>query len=291
MDISLSLDTKALMDRAYEMRKSNFGDSIEFDIPDMTKVISVTGDKCILDCAHCGGHYLKGMTPISSDINFDDCSSVLISGGCDEMGKVDMGRHIAFIKNTKNKNVKVNTHLGLVEKEQIEKVSALTDCVSFDFVTDKNTIMDVYGLDKSADDYVRTYTELKKYTRVIPHICIGLHGGEVHGEYGALEKLKELGADALVFIVFIPTPGTRYAKKSPPAIDEIAKLLSTARIEFPNIPIHLGCMRPKGKLRAQIDFTAIKCGVNKIVNPTGPSIKLAKELGLEIKYGRECCVL
>lgn len=291
MEMDFSNETEALLEMAYRVRRCNFEDVIEFDVPDMTKVVRVTSDRCVLDCAHCGGYYLKGMTPISEGLNLEGCTSMLISGGCDEAGRVDMSGHLDFIRAAKDKNIRINAHVGLLARDRIEQMSELADCVSFDFVSDSDTIREVYGLDKTVDDYVRTYSYLRECTRVVPHICIGLHAGRVHGEYDALKRLKELGAECLVFIVFIPTPGTRYEKKSPPHIEDIAKLLATARIEFPDIPIHLGCMRPKGRLRVQTDCIAVKCGVNKIVNPTRSAAELAKQMGLEIKHGRECCVL
>ncbi|MZQ75474.1 MAG: radical SAM protein [Peptoclostridium sp.] len=292
MSVNINDKTVAsLVQTAWNIRKSNFPDTIEFDVPDQTRTVSVTGNKCILNCAHCGGHYLKNMTPISDVNRISDYSSLLISGGCDEMGKVDIAAHKPLIDELKENSIKINAHVGLISEEQIRKVASFADCVSFDFLTDKETIQQVYGLGLKPEDYIDTYLNLKKHVRVVPHICIGLYGGKLQGEIDAIKKLKELGADSLVFIVFIPTPGTRYADKPAPSPEDVAKVLATARIEFPDIPIHLGCMRPKGKIRAQIDQLAVLCGVNKLVNPTRPAVEEAQKCGLEVKYGRECCVL
>jgi uncharacterized radical SAM superfamily protein len=67
-------------------------------------------------------------------------------------------------------------------------------------------------------------------------------------------------------------------------------ILTEARLRFPDKPLHLGCMRPHGKYRAQLDPLAVRAGVNKIVSPVREAVQLAEELGLSIVQGRECCV-
>lgn len=290
----LSTDLNKLVQQAWEIREKNFSPLIEFDIPHDTMAVTLTGHYCSLNCAHCGGHYLKGMNTIDEareKLTLEDNTSLLISGGCDKLGAVDFNKEMEFIKEVKEKSKKINMHVGLIEKDEIDKIAEFADCVSFDFVVDEETIKEVYGLKRTASDYIETYKNLKSKVKVIPHICIGLKGGEVTGEYEALKVLKELGIDGLVFIVFIPTPGTQYGDRKPPELEKVVEILAKARVDFPKIPIHLGCMRPKGKIRAQIEHYAVQCGVNKVVNPTTYGIKKAEELGLNIKYGRECCVL
>ena len=45
-------------------RRAHFPDEITWSYPLTTAVLSLTGERCALDCAHCGGHYLGGMRPI-----------------------------------------------------------------------------------------------------------------------------------------------------------------------------------------------------------------------------------
>jgi uncharacterized radical SAM superfamily protein len=157
-------------------------------------------------------------------------------------------------------------------------------------VGDDETINEVYGLDRTVADYVETYQTLRRHTRVVPHITIGLRGGAIGHEYPAMEKLQELGVEGLVFIVFIPTPGTRYADRPPPSTEVVVSILAEARLRFPNTPLHLGCMRPHGEYRASLDPLAVRAGVNKIVSPAHEAVQLAEELGLSIVQSRECCV-
>lgn len=282
-----------LINEAWDIRKANFPDEIQFDFPSKTRAISVTGSECRLRCSHCNGRYLEAMAPIDDwQANIDHgITSCLISGGCDEKGKVPLMRYLPAIKEIKKSQRKTNLHVGLIDEHDIDRLTGAADVVSFDFVGDNETIEEVYGMDKTVDDYISVYLGLRRRVKVLPHICIGLRGGQISGEYKALYLLKHLGAEGLVFIVFSPTMGTHYADREPAALEEVAGILCRARIDFPNIPIHLGCMRPKGRYRYDLDHLALRCGVNKIVQPTPGAVTLAEEMGLVIKRGEECCVL
>ncbi|MBP2634618.1 MAG: hypothetical protein H6Q72_525 [Firmicutes bacterium] len=267
-------------------------DSIRFAYPEKTKPISVTGTYCELDCAHCGGHYLKHMELLDtvSPAGTESGASWLISGGCLADGAVPVGPYLDRLREGKQHR-RINMHAGLVSNTVIEHLSGVADCVSFDFVVDNETIKEVFGTSRTADDYVACYQALKDKVKVVPHICIGLKGGEISGEYQALQQLRELGAEALTFIIFMPTRGTRYADKQPPDLAATASLLSYARLTFPDIPLHLGCMRPGGRYREEIDKWAVRIGFDVIVNPAPAAVKLAERLGLCLSRGEECCVL
>jgi uncharacterized radical SAM superfamily protein len=276
------------LEDAWRIRQANFPPEIEFVYPLDTALISLTGHHCDLDCAHCGGYYLQHMTPIwRADV--EGATSCLVSGGCDTSGRVPVTRYLEQIKAIRQGR-KMNWHVGLIEEADLLAIAPYTDVVSFDFVGDDATICEVYGLDCTVADYVETYRMLRRHTRVIPHITIGLRGGAIGHEYPAMEKLRKLGVDALVFIVFIPTPGTRYADRQPPSIKAVVNILAKARLRFPDRPLHLGCMRPHGLYRAQLDPLAMRAGVNKIVSPAREAVRLAEELGLSIVQSRECCV-
>ena len=106
-----------------------------------------------------------------------------------------------------------------------------------------------------------------------------------------MEALRSLNVPAIVFIVFTPTPGTRYAEKAPPGYDQVGDLIAEARLMFPKTPLMLGCLRPHGKYRGDLDCIAIKAGVNRIVKPAAPAVAYAKEMGLAVVRQEECCVL
>ncbi|OEH85636.1 hypothetical protein BHU72_02230 [Desulfuribacillus stibiiarsenatis] len=286
-----------LLSESWKVRQMNFPMTIHFDYPERTPAVSLTGSHCELDCAHCGGHYLKGMADKQTAhqaIASKSAQSCLISGGCNHHGAVNVMSEMPYIESLKQQlhgHKTVNMHVGVMNQEQIRKVADVADIVSYDLVGDDETIAEVYGTDCCVKDYEDCYVELRKHTQVVPHICIGLRGGKLGHEFHALEILQRHGAESIVFIVFIPTKGTRYADRQPPVIEEVIELIAKARLMFPNIPISLGCMRPKGAYRAKLDCLAIQAGVNRMVIPTAPARMLAEQLQLTAIKGEECCVL
>jgi uncharacterized radical SAM superfamily protein len=281
-----------LANEGWKVRESNFSPSIYFSYPLQTQAISVTGANCKLNCGHCGGHYLKHMKDIAHISDGDElrARSFLISGGCTAEGKVPIGEHIKQLTALKEGR-KLNLHVGLVNEEDIDGIIQIADKISFDFVGDDETIREVFGLERKVQDYVDSYVKLRDRCQVIPHICIGLHGGQIRGEYHALELLQDIGVEGLTFIVFTPTRETRYAAHLPPGIKEVLDILVTARKRFPKVPIHLGCMRPGGSYRRELDPWAVRGGVNSIVNPASDAVHVATSLGLLPVKREECCVL
>lgn len=283
--------TQALQ-ACWAVRETYFAPVIRFSYPNHTKPVSVTGRVCELQCAHCGGHYLQHMLTLDEAESNTDAtvSSFLVSGGCTAEGKVPVqaqAERLAALKRGR----KYNFHVGLLDEGEVEVIALLADRVSFDFVGDDATAREVFGLDKTVEDYAQCYGRLKQRCIVAPHVCIGLHGGEIKGEYNAIDRLKALGADSVTFIVFVPTPGTRFAHCQPPDVEEAAAVLAYARRTLGDVTIQLGCMRPGGAYRRQLDLLAVKAGVNGIVNPTAEAVALAKMLGLAVERQEECCVL
>jgi uncharacterized radical SAM superfamily protein len=282
-------DIDGKLARAWEVRCANFPAEITWSYPLDTAVLSLTGERCALDCAHCGGHYLAGMQPIW-EAEPDGSTSCLISGGCDPVGRVPVLAHLNHVRAWRQGRT-MNWHVGFVSEAEVQAIAPLVDVVSFDFVGDDATIREVYGLDRSVDDYVQTYRLLRRYARTLPHVTVGLRGGALGHELPAFELLQELGADGLVILVFIPTPGTRYADRQPPPVHDVADLLAEARLHFPAAPLYLGCMRPKGRYRDRLDPFAVQAGFNVMVSPSRPARQLAADLGLAAHPIRECCVL
>lgn len=260
--------------------------------PKRTIAISLTGAYCSLNCAHCGGYYLRSMKPPgkAEDIikNYD---SALISGGCKPDGSVPLLENLSFIDRIKRKNLQLNFHTGLIDENCIRKIKPYVDTISFDFVVDDETIEEVYGFPATGKDYLRTYRLLRENFKVVPHINIGLLGGELKGERKALQMLREAGAEKIVFLVFIPTRGTIYEKRNPPPLDKTKEIFEFARTLFPEIPLHLGCMHPRGEYKKVLERIAIDAGFDGIVNPTKNIQDEIRKRGLLIEEGLECCVL
>lgn len=277
------------LEQAWTTRTEHFPMVIEFDYPLDTAVVSLTGEQCALNCAHCAGHYLKQMQPIWK-VQAGEAKSCLISGGCDPQGRVPVGAHLDAIAALRAGRM-MNWHVGLISRPEIESIAPYVDLISFDFVGDDATIREVYGLEKTVEDYVATYRLLSEYVPVVPHLTIGLKGGEIAGERRVLEILSGLNVDTLVLLVLIPTPGTRYADRQPPSVEAVTELMIDARLALPRANLYLGCMRPHGEYRAAVDVMAVRAGVNKIVSPARETVRVAEDLGLRIERGRECCAV
>lgn len=279
----------AAWQRAWRLREAHFPLEIAFARPSRTAAISVTGAECALNCPHCQGRYLRGMTPIWQ-VQPTEATSCLISGGCDSQGRVPVRPHLDQLRQLAQGR-RLNWHVGFISEEDMAEIAPLVDVVSFDMVGDEATIRQVYGLPYSVDDYIAAYRMIGRYARVVPHITIGLHGGRVLGEREAIKRLQEAGLSALVFIILIPTRGTAYEHCRPPPPDQVGDLLAFARHTLPDTPLYLGCMRPGGSYRDAVDPIAVQVGVNKIVNPSPAAVSLARRLGLRVRWEDECCVL
>ncbi len=290
--------------QAWDVRAERFPREIVFARPSSTITISVTGQQCALDCAHCGRHYLAGMKPVPHALEVvreRRPKSVLLSGGCDLAGRVPLGdwpRRVA----ESAPGVRVNCHAGLVSDTEAKEIAQWADVVSFDVTIDQRVISQVYGLRRSPEEYIASYTSLAKRVPTVPHVCIGLAGlsesssSSSAPEIGALEAVLSTvtsGAapmpPAIVFIVFTPTPRTRMANAPAPQPGLVRDIIAEARLMFPDTLLNLGCMRPGGAYRGVVDVMAIDTGVNLIVQPAPEAVEHARALGLAMVETDECC--
>ncbi len=281
-----------MLEEAWQIRRAHFPPEIEFTYPRLTLAVRSTSIECPLNCAHCGGHYLKGMVSLNKATmqKGNRYKSFLVSGACNPQGRVPHREKWPQVCDLAGQG-DLNIHSGLVGEEEARQLGQAAKTVSFDFVADAQTINQIYGLHATPEDYLQSYRLLRRYSRVVPHICIGLLGGKIQGEYRALELLREEGAEAISFIVFRPTLGTALQRSSPPPLEDVARVLAAARISFPQTPIYLGCLRPGGSYRDKLDCLALQAGVNKIVQPAPAARRLAQTLGLTVNRGEECCSL
>lgn len=274
--------------------------TIAFCRPARTTSVTTTGTSCDLCCAHCNGHYLKAMRPADAMLeqlqSSGGPSSILVSGGCSSGGKVPMGDWPVRLKAAAAPGTRFNCHAGLVDDAEAAAVAEWADVVSFDIVGDPEVIREVYGLDRTVDDYVASYIALARRVPTVPHICIGL-GREVGPPERAAMSLVHDAVDAegitlpaLVFIAFIPTRGTLFESRLAPEPAAVEEVLREARNLFPDTPIHLGCMRPGGAWRRDADVRAVRAGVDLVVQPAPEAISEARALGLTVRESDECCV-
>ncbi len=279
----------ASLDRAWAVRVTRHPLSMLLIRPSATASISVTGKACALNCAHCGGRYLEHMQPIDS-LDLRSARSCLISGGCDPRGAVPIGAHAQKVARL-GVDRRLNLHVGLMDATELAGLELPIDVISMDIVGDRQAALAVYGLDVTLEQYMAQLDAMRQIAPVVPHITIGLHAGQIRGEYAAIDALRERPIDRLVFIVLIPTPGTRYADCDAPPLEDVAHVLAYARCALPDTRIYLGCMRPHGRYRQQLDVLAVRAGVNAIVNPTRAGEQAVQAAGLSVIWGDECCAL
>ncbi len=282
---------KVKLEKAGRIRRDYHPPVIGLVYPQETAAVSITGEWCSLNCAHCGGHYLRHMLPLKEVLRKQiPPRSYLLSGGCTPAGTVphlDYREELAELAD----RAPLNLHPGLVGEDEARLLGQLAQVLSFDLVVDDSTVKEVYGKHLSGKHFISTYRVLRRYGRVVPHLCLGLHGGRISGEYKTLEVLQKEGAEAITFLVLRPTAGTIYARCSPPPPEEVGDLLAEARIKFPRIPIYLGCLRPGGSYRMQLDPLAVRAGVNRLVHPAPTAFEALWEMGLAREERKECCVL
>lgn len=313
---AVELSWDELRSEAWAVRRRGFADTLIFAVPGAKRYdtehyhnspyrfasISLTGDGCDLMCEHCRGRLLRSMAPapnsasleaLGSRLIAEGCAGVLLSGGADREGAVPLADHLPAIARLKELGLAVIVHTGLVDRATAEGLRAAgVDQVLLDVVGDSDTICDVLHLDRTPGDYEATLDLLRETgIRVAPHVVIGLHYGELRGEFAALDIIHRVGADVLVLVVLRPLPGTPMATVDPVHPQAVGRLAAIARILNPNIPLTLGCARPVGRSKVTMERLAIEAGVNAVAYPDPATVALAQEMGLETSFVESCCTL
>lgn len=262
--------------------------------------MSVTGDACGLGCDHCGTKVLQGMLAAKSPARFQQVSAqivsqgaqgVLVSGGCLDDGSVPLDRFIEDIGRLKAAGLTVLVHTGIVRREVAQGLKAAgVDQILLDIIGDNDTIRDVYHLERTVDDYRQALAVLREEgLPAVPHVVVGLHYGEVRGEYQALQIIAEEGASQLVIVVLQPLPGTAMAHVPPTDAEEVGRVLATARVQMPDIPLSLGCAKPAGPGKRLMEQFAVDVGVQSIAYPLPATVRYAEKKGYRIRYHEQCC--
>ncbi len=129
----------------------------------------------------------------------------------------------------------------------------------------------------------------KRNIKVSPHVVAGLHYGEIAGEYKALEIISRYDIASLVLVVLTPMCYTPMAEVVPPSLEEMKEIFTIAREMFPDTPILLGCARPAGKYRLELDKAALDIGLDGIAYPSEGMGQYATEKGLTPVFSEYCC--
>ena len=261
--------------------------------------VSVTGSRCQLDCAHCGGHYLEGMlsaeTPdelrsLASELEERGCVGFLLSGGCDLEARIPLGPFAPVIAEIKrNTGLQVSVHPGLIrEYEAIDLVEAGVDVFCLDVVQDPAVIRGVLGLAITPEAYQDALSSLfdAGARHVVPHITLGLHGDDRSGEMAAIDLVSRYPISSLALLSFIPTPGTRMASSSTISDEHFLKLVGYA-VGQARCPVTLGCMRPRGN--PDLEVKCFEAGIAGIAVPSRETVRRLEHSGVKVVQKEVCC--
>ena len=300
-----------------ELRRANFGDVITFHAPGLRRYktdefdtqnaiefasISVTGTACALSCEHCKTNVLHGMADLRrhSGSLFDLCvdlaskgaRGVLISGGSDKQGRVPLLPHIQHMKRVRNElGLAIRVHTGVPDEATCAALGEVDiDGAMIDIIGHRDTMREVYHLDADPEDYENSLAWLEKHNvPTIPHIILGLHFGRMLGEERALEMIARHPPKVMVLVVLMPLTGTPMMGVTPPPLEEIGAFFEKSRKALPSTPVMLGCARPMGNLKVEIDRLAVNAGLNGIAYPANGIVEYARQNGLRPQFINACC--
>jgi len=254
-----------------------------------------------LNCKHCGGRVLETMNPalspdelfdLGTELKHNGAKGVLVSGGCLPDGSVPLDEFVSTIEKFKLMlGLTVFVHTGIIGQATALKLkNASVDAALIDVIGSSQTVEKIYNLKVTVQDYADSLVALEDAgLSIVPHVIVGLNEGKLDGELRALQMIQKVKPSALVIIAFMPIHGTAMAKVAPPQPVDIAKVAMLARLMFPETPLVLGCMRPKGKSRSETDVLALKAGVDAVAFPSEVAVEYAKNKGYKTAFSSYCC--
>jgi lipoyl synthase len=219
---------------------------------------------------------------------------LLVSGGSTRAGGVPLLGHLKHVPRIKEElGMTVIAHSGVVSPQLAQGLAdAGVDGVMLDIIGADETIRDVYHLDLTTADFERSLALLaERSLRIIPHIVCGLHYGKFLGEHRALEMISRYPVSTLIIVVLVPLVGTPMAHLPPPPVEDLVDFFAEARAAMPTTKVNLGCARPLGAMKQELDEAAIDHGLNGIAYPADGAIAYARSKGLEPKLYEYCCSL
>lgn len=265
--------------------------------------VSITGGDCKLQCDHCKAKILEPMIPARSpedlwrtvnELVEDGAQGMLLTGGSDHRNEVHYGPYYDTIRRIKDEfpDFSIACHTALVDEDAAKCMEQSgIDAAMMDVIGAQDTITQVYHLRRSVDDFEQTLETLVNKTnmKVVPHIVAGLHYGHLLGEWNALEMLQRHTPDAVVLVVVMPF----YAPESRPFVTPdagaVGSFFMDAREALGETPLLLGCARPPGETKSQIDTYAVMAGLNGIAHPADGMVELATRLERPVRVTPACC--
>ena len=264
--------------------------------------VSITGGDCKLQCDHCKAKILEPMIPartpeqLWSVVNEQiagGAQGMLITGGSNYRNEVEYDAYYPTIRRIKDAfpEFRIAMHTALVDMDIARRMEDCgIDAAMMDVIGAQDTISQVYHLRRTVDDFEKTLEYLVSTNlKVVPHIVIGLHYGELLGEWNALEMIRRHMPQAVVLVVVMPFYAPEHRPFVTPDSREVGRFFMDARKALPDIPLLLGCARPPGRVKAEIDSYAVMAGLNGLAHPTDGMVELAARLQRDVRVTPACC--
>ncbi len=302
----------SLLEEAWKISRDRHGNILNVHTPGMFVVngsrgryraVSITGESCDLACEHCKGSLLKTMPHapdpesllrFGKDAEERGDHGILITGGCDDAGRLPWKEFVSTIRVLKNStSLTVTVHAGQTDPEtSLALKEAGVDQALVDVIGDEKTATDVYHLPGGTATIRKTLESLSRAgIEIVPHVLFGIHYGRQRGEIAALDMLRDYPLRKYVVVVLMPGRGTPMADVEPPAPELVAAFLARARLALPDVRACLGCARPRGHYLRQLDVLAIRAGINALALPSERGLEEARAAGLKIVHRETCCSL
>jgi hypothetical protein len=263
---------------------------------------SITAGGCALDCDHCQAKILEPMIPATKPAMLDrkvremvereSLGGFLLSGGSNRANEIRYEPYLPVIEGLKRDfpHLKVAIHSALTDRARARAMAgAGVDTAMMDVIGARETIREVYHLDRPVEDFEETLAALCDTTmEVVPHIVIGLHYGRILGEARALDIVARHNVKSLVLVVVMPfyaKPGTF----ATPDASDVGRVFLEARRRIPDREVLLGCARPPGMHRRVTDAYAVAAGLDGIAFPADGAVAAAAALGRPAEQEHACC--
>lgn len=263
---------------------------------------SVTAAGCALMCDHCQAKILEPMIPATSPEMLDrkvremivreHLQGFLLSGGSNRRNEIRYERFFPVIEKLKRDfpHLRIAIHSALFDERRARLMEAAgVDTAMMDVIGARETIRDVYHLDRPVEDFEATLAALCTTSmEVVPHIVIGLHYGHIVGEPNALDIVSRHRIHSLVLVVVMPfyaRPGTF----ATPATGNVGRVFLEARKRISDRPVLLGCARPPGMHRRATDAYAVMAGLDGIAFPAEGTLAVATAIGRPAVQEHACC--
>lgn len=262
---------------------------------------SITGAACALDCEHCQAKILEPMISATAPeildakvrelIRSQNLQGFLLSGGSNRRNEIKYERYYRVIERLKHDfpSLRIAIHSALLDAPRARLMeSAGVDTAMMDVIGAQETIKDVYHLDRPVADFENTLAALCSTSmKVVPHIVIGLHFGQILGEPAALDICAAHPIASLVLVVIMPF----YARGHfvTPNPDDVGRIFAEARTRLPTQSVLLGCARPAGIHRRAIDAYAVMSGLDGIAFPAEGTLQVCRSIGRTHHQEHACC--